>query len=44
MELVIVWDTGGTESSMAYLGEHQTYDLGSNPIKVLFSVYYVWLI
>ena len=27
MELVIVWDTGSTENSVAYLGEHQTYTL-----------------
>ena len=28
MELVIVWGTSGTESSVAYLVEHQTYNLG----------------
>ena len=29
MELVIVWGTIGTESSVAYLAEHQTYNPGA---------------
>ena len=29
MELVIVWGTGGTENSVAYLGEHQIYNFSS---------------